>query len=436
MRRSVTIFSAVFIFLLTAALLQAGDVIFIKNGTIVPVKGEVIQNGGILIEGGKIVKIGEDIQVPPDAQVIDASGKYVYPGLIALMTGVGVTGYPGAGNDTDEIGVSTPHMDPFDAINPEDDTIDVTRIEGVTTVMTVSGSRSVINGKAVVLNLEGDLAEDLIRNRYAAQIINMGARVQDKYPSTLPGVMAVIREKLSEAKKYAEENGKRESEREDRYDRRRREGTKYKMEMEALRPVLERKVPVVFITRDEVTVRNALKIIKEFNLRGIIQASEGILKYADQIAQEKIPVIWAGTMAIPERWEPFDLNYHTAAVLEEKGVLFAFAEGGRGPGNRNIRNLPVSASISMAYGLSEEEAIKAITINPAKILGMEDTIGSLEEGKVANVVIWSGSPIQMKSRVDTVIINGKLIPRTSVQTRLYDKFKKIVEERTKKKKKQ
>lgn len=435
MKRSVGIFSAVSMFLLAAVSLQAGDVIFIKDGTIVPVVGEVIQNGGLLIEGGKIVKIGDGIQAPPDAQVIDASGKYVYPGMIALMTGVGVTGYPGAGDDMDEIGVSTPHMDPFDAINPEDDTIEVTRIEGVTTVMTMSGSRSVINGKSVVLNLEGDLAEDLILDRYVAQIINMGAKIQGKYPSTLPGVVSVIREKLSEAKKYAEEKGDRESEPENRWDRRRRESVKYKMEMEALRPVIERKVPVVLITRDEVTVRNALKIIKEYNLRGIIQASKGILKYADLIAQKKIPVIWAGTTSVPERWEPFDLNYHTAAVLAEKGVLFAFAEGGRGPGSRNVRNLPVPASISMAYGLSEEDAVKAITINPAKILGMEDTIGSLEEGKAANVVIWSGSPIQMKSRVHTVIINGKLIPRTSIQTRLYDKFKKIIEERTARKKK-
>ena len=291
MKRNVGIFSVVFMFLLASVSLQAGDVLFIKNGTIVPVDGKVIQDGGLLIEGGKIVKMGKDIQAPPDAQVIDAAGKYVYPGMIALMTGVGVTGYPGAGNDTDEIGVSTPHMDPFDAINPEDDTIEVTRIEGVTTVMTVSGSRSVINGKSVVLNLGGDLAEDLVSNRYAAQIINMGAREQDKYPSTLPGIMSVIREKLSEAKKYAENNGVEEEKFEDRRYRRRRDSVKYKMEMEALRPVIERKVPVVLITRDEVTVRNALKIIKEFNLKGIIQASTGILKYVEQIAKEKIPVI-------------------------------------------------------------------------------------------------------------------------------------------------
>lgn len=419
-----------------ANLAAASDAILIKNATLVPVKGMPIQNGALLIENGKISKIGSQIQPPAGAKVIDASGKFVYPGLIALMTAVGVTGYPRAGDDTDEVGTSTPHMDPYDAINPEDECIEVTRLGGITTVHTVSGSRSVINGKSVVLQLAGDLAEEMVVKRYVAQIVNMGAREENKYPSTQPGVVSFLRSKFDQAKEYAEKRSKKdEKDKEVHSEERGKENfTRLNLEMEALVPVVAGKVPVIFITSNEVTIRNALQIIKEYKLRGIIRASSGILKYADRIAEEDIPVIWAGTSAVPSRWEPHDVNYHTATVLAEKGILFTFDPGGYGLGNRNVRNIFMPATISAAHGLPEEKALEALTINAARILGIEDEVGSLEKGKTANVVIWTGSPIQGRSRAEKIIIEGKLIPMTSFQTRLYEKYTKIVHERMKRKK--
>jgi len=434
MRKKAYYLSGVLLFFLLTIFAQAQETILIKNGTIVPVVGNPIQNGSLLIQKGKIVKIGTDIKAPSDAKIIDVKGMYVYPGIVAPLTTVGVTGYPGAGSDTDEIGVSTPHMDPFDAINPEDECIEVTRIDGVTTVLTASGSRSVINGKAVIMNLEGDLAEDLVIKRYAAQIFNIGAKTQGKYPSTLMGVNSLIRDKLNQARFYAEKKKKSIEQAGEKKNEKREEPFKLDLEMEALIPVINKEVPVLFITSDEVTIRNALQIIKEYNLKGIIHARAGILKFVDQLVARKIPVIWAGTTTIPQRWEPFDLNYHTASVFAAKEVLFAFNESGRGPGSRNVRRQPVPASLSVAYGLSEEEAIKALTINPAKILGIDDQVGSLEKGKTANMIICSKSLIQLSSKIHTVIINGKVIPRTSIQTRLRDKFEKIVKERIRKKK--
>jgi imidazolonepropionase-like amidohydrolase len=439
MRRAAIVGSFVLGLLLAVTAAGAADVILIKNGTIVPVTGPAIQGGSLLIENGKIARIGKNIAAPAGATIIDASGKYVYPGLVAVMTSVGVTGYPGAGNDTDEVGVSTPHMDPYDAINPEDDCIEVTRVGGVTTVQTISGSRSVLNGKSVVLHLGGDLAEDLVCKRYVAQIINVAAREQGKYPSTIPGVIALLRDKFDQAKEYAEKQSKQKKIAGDNgQDEKEGKGAaapfKRSLELEALIPVVTGKVPVFFITYDELTVRKAIELIKEYNLKGVIQARAGVFKYLGKLAQEKIPVIWAGTTALPQRWDAYDKNFHTAAVLAAHGVMFAFDPGGWGPGNRNVRNLPVPAAISVAHGLSEEEAIKAMTINPARILGIDDMVGSLEVGKVANVVVWTGSPIQLRSRVDTVIIKGELVPMTSLQTRLYDKYSKLVKERIKQKK--
>jgi len=405
----------------------ADNVILIKNGTIVPIEGGPPVVGDILIENGTISEIGKNIPATAGAEVIDASGKFVYPGLIAVMTAVGVTGYPRAGNDTDEVGTSTPHMDPFDAVNPEDDCIEVTRIGGVTTVHTVSGSRSVINGKSIVLHLGGTLAEEMIARRYVAQVLNMGAIEQNKYPSTRPGVVSFLRSKLNEAKKFAENTSRSQKDSDDL--------SKRNLEMEALVPVVKGDVPVIFITGNEVTLRNALGLIEDYNLKGIIRAGSGILKYADRIAKANIPVIWAGTESLPQRWEPHDLNYHTAAVLAEKGILFTFDSGGYGLGSRNVRNITTPAAISVAHGLSEREALEALTINAAKILGIANEVGSLEKGKIANAAIWTGSPIQGRSRVEAVIIKGKRIPLTSFQTRLYDKFRKIVDERMERKKK-
>ena len=297
------LFLSIVVLMLLAAVpsVQGSDVILIKNGTIVPVTGDVIPNGSLLIKDGKIVEIGRNINAPEGALVLDAQGKYVYPGLVAPMTAIGVTGYPGAGNDTDETGISTPHMDPYDAINPEDECIEVTRLGGVTSVMTASGSRSVINGKSVVLNLEGNLAEELVIKRYVAQIFNVGARENGKYPSTLPGVLAVLRSKFNQALEYAIKAEQAENSKEAKGEKNARENSmpfKRNLEMDALVPVVQGKVPALFITSDEVTIRNALNLIKEYKLRGIIQARTGILKYADRLAEEKIPVIWAGTTVI------------------------------------------------------------------------------------------------------------------------------------------
>lgn len=434
MKKFTPIFLMLFLLIVAAKAGMADDVILIKNGTIVPLKGSSPTVGDLLIENGKISRIGKNIQAPSGAEVIDASGKYVYPGLVAVMTAVGVTGYPRAGNDTDETGTSTPQMDPYDAINPEDDCIDVTRVGGVTTVHTISGSRSVINGKSVILHLGGTLAEDMIAKRYVAQIFNIGATEQNKYPSTRPGVVSYLKTKLNQAKEYAKKQNKKDQKPggDKKSENDKEDFSKRDLAMEALIPVVTGKVTALFITNNEVTIRNALSIIEEYNLEGIIRAGSGILKYADRIAKAKIPVIWAGTESVPQRWEPHDLNYHTASVLAEKGILFTFDSGGRGPGSRNVRNITRPAAISVAHGLSEKHALEALTINPAKILGIADEVGSLEKGKIANVAIWTGSPLQGRSRVETVIIKGKLIPMTSFQTRLYDKFRKIVNERRKK----
>ena len=164
--------------ILLVSMANAQEIILIVNGKIRPIVGKPIDNGCLLIENGKVAKIGTYIQAPPKATVIDAKGMFVFPGMIALMTEIGVTGYPGAGNDVDELGVTTPQADPYDAINPEDSTIEVTRLGGITTAMTISGTMNVVNGKSVVINLDGNLAEEMILKRDVAQVFNLDAKAK------------------------------------------------------------------------------------------------------------------------------------------------------------------------------------------------------------------------------------------------------------------
>ncbi|MBE0664435.1 MAG: amidohydrolase family protein [Candidatus Aminicenantes bacterium] len=416
-----TVLFVITILLLSGMVHAAADAILIKNGTIVAVVGKTIVNGSVLIQNGKIAEVGAVIDAPANATIIDAKGMYVYPGMVAPLTAIGLTGYPGSDSDINEVGQSTPWIDPYEALNPEDETIDVTRIDGVTTALSAAGTAGIINGRAMALNLDGTLPRDMLLKRDVLLIFNMGARSKSGYPKTLPGILSFIREKLSKAKAAAapKKKGKKN------------EAPGKDMEMEVLLKVVKREMPVMFMTSNEVTIRLALELIEEFNLKGILFANGDILKYAERLAEKNIPLIWAGTMKMPERWEAIDKYYRTAAVLAQKGVLFAFSESSR-QGSRNVRRQPVPASLSVAFGLSEEDAVKALTINAAKILGIADQVGSLEKGKIANIFISTKPIIQLSARIRMVMINGRIIPLTSVQTMLYDKYKKIVQDRIKK----
>jgi len=394
--------------------------IVILNGKIRPVVGPALERGSLLIENGKITAVGPTVRVPKDARVIDASGMYVYPGMVAPLTALGLTGYPGAGNDVNETGLSTPFIDPFDGLNPEDETIAIARVDGVTTALTASGSARPINGRAIALHLDGNLAEEMILQRDVCLVFNTTVRQTNSYPSTYEGVSRFFDEKLGKAKQYMEKKKGGDVPRDP--------------ESEALMPVLEGRLPVVFVAHGEVPIRIALRLISDYKIKGILfSASSEILKYADQIAARGIPVIWGGTSQLPERWEPVDKNYHAAAVLAEKKILLALSESSY-QGSSNVRRQPVPASLSVAYGLPEEEAVKALTINPARIFGLDDRVGSLEAGKSADIIICTKPLIQASSKIKTVLIAGRIVPMENVQTRLRDKYRAIVRERMARKK--
>ncbi len=232
-----------------AAAARAQEAILIRNGTVVPVVGKSIPGGSVLIQNGRIAAVGTDVAAPAGAQVIDAKGMFVYPGMVAPLTSIGLTGYPGAGNDTNEIGTSTPQIDPYEALNPEDECVEVTRIDGVTTVLTAAGTNAPIDGKAIALNLDGNIPQEMVMKRDVLVVFNVANRSASTYPSTLAGIKALIRDKLNRAKQAAEKKDPKEP-------------AKWDPEMDTLARVLSRQLPVMFVTTDETTVRNAIELME------------------------------------------------------------------------------------------------------------------------------------------------------------------------------
>ncbi len=398
----------------------AQEAVVIKGGTIVPVSGPPIPGGSLVIEKDRISAVGKTVKVPAQARVMDATGLFVYPGLVAPLTAIGLTNYPGAGNDINEVGLSTPYLDPFEALNPEDETMAVARVDGVTSVLTAAGTSRLINGRVIALRLDGDLPEEMVLRRDVALVFNTSAKQAGTFPTTFEGVSRYFTDKLDKARLYADKKKAGDAARDP--------------EMEALAAVLDGGKPVVFVAQGEVPIRIALRLMADYKIKGILfTASNDILKYVDEIAARKIPVIWAGTTGLPDRWKPVDLNYHMAAGLSEKKILFALSESA-GQGGSNVRRMPVVASLSVAYGLSEDEAVKAITLHPARIFGLDDKIGSLEIGKSADLIVCTKPIIQASSKIRHVFIAGREIPQESVQTRLRDKYRTIVEERMGRKK--
>ncbi len=349
----------------------AQEALVIKGGTIIPVSGPSVAGGSLVIEKGRITALGKTVKTPAGARVVDATGQYVYPGLVAPMASLGLTGYPGAGSDINEIGPSTPYLDPFEALNPEDETIAVARVDGVTSCLTPAGISRLINGNLIALHLDGSLPEQMVLQRGVGLVFNTSVRQANAYPSTLEGVSRFFTDKLDKARQYAEKK---------------KGGEKaVDPEMEALAAVLDGGKRVVFQARDEVPIRIALRLMADYKIKGIL---------------------WTASNAIH----------------------FAFTDS-TGLGGSNVRRLPVPAALSTAYGLPEEEALKAITLNPARIFGLDDRIGSLDVGKSADVVVCSKPILQASSKIKHVFIAGREIPRQNVQTRLRDMYRPLVEER-------
>jgi imidazolonepropionase-like amidohydrolase len=397
--------------------------ILIKNGTIVPVTRPMIKNGDILIEGGKIVAVGKMIKPPAGAKVINAEGLYIYPGMIDAYSDLGMVevGMVSATVDTDETTKKvTPFLTVLDAINPDSTPIPVTRVNGVTTALVSPGSTNPIAGKAAVIDLAGRTVDEMLVKSDAAMIFSFtrrsfrGYESEERrgYPSTRMGIAALIRQTLIDTQDYLTKL--------EAWEKKGKKGLKppRNLTYEALIPVLKGEMPVMANVREAREIRVALDVADSFNLKLILLNAHECDQMMKEIKERNIPILVGNIFTNPDETKPYDFYYKLPLRLYKNGIKFAIYYGGA----HSVRNLPYSAAVAAAYGLPEEEALKSVTIYPAEILGVEDKVGSIEKGKLANLVIFTGDPLQVKSRVKHLIIKGKLIPLKNHDTELRDGY--------------
>jgi len=398
--------------------------IVLVGGTIHPVSGPEIPGGMILFDKGKITAIGTNLTLPPNTERIDVTGKHVYPGLVLATstTGLNEIGSVRATRDAVETGTINPNIRAEAGVNPESEIIPVTRANGITIAVTMPGG-GVVSGTAAALELDGWTWEEMTLKAPVGLIVNWPSmtisrarwerRTEEEQKKEREKQLEDLKNTFRDARSYMVAKKAGASGKGPRHDT--------DLRWEAMIPVLEGKVPVLLNASDLAQIEAAAAWADREKIRLVIVGGYDAWRAADLLKAHDIPVIAEPIHATPSRrWEPYDEPFTLPKKLFDAGVKFCISGGG---GYENERNLPYRAATAASYGLPADEALKAVTLYPAQILGLADRVGSLENGKDATLIVTTGNPLEITSNVEMEFIRGKSIPLTSRHTRLNDKYR-------------
>nr|WP_300003468.1 amidohydrolase [Tissierella sp.] len=380
--------------------------IFIKNAKIYTMKDRVIEGGSILISEGKIKEVGEKLDCPKDAEVVDAGGRMLTPGFVEAHCHLGMwedaIGFEGSdGNETTD--PITPQLRAIDAINPMDRTFREAREGGVTTAVTGPGSANVIGGTFAAIKTYGQRIDDMIIKEPVAMKIAFGENPKrvynskDKSPVTRMATASLLRETLFKAKAYMDKKDDKDTSKHPEFD----------MKLEALVPVMKREIPLKAHAHRADDIFTALRIAKEFNLDITLDhCTEGHL-IADELVKEGRAAIVGPSFGDRSKFELKNLTFDTPKVLVEAGLKIAITTDSP---VTPLQYLPLCAGLAHKAGLDEMEALKAITINPAEIIGIDNRVGSIEVGKDADLVIFDKNPLKdIDCETFMTMIDGKIV---------------------------
>ncbi|MEF7563976.1 amidohydrolase [Bacillus infantis] len=373
----------------------------ITNAKIFDGTGKKYENANLLIQDGKIQRLGEDLEIGEEYTVIDAAGKIVTPGLIDVHTHLGVheEGVGKEGQDFNETSAAaTAQVRAIDGINPMEKGFEDARRFGITTVQVMPGSANVIGGEMIVLKTAGQIIDDMVIRNPSGLKAATGENPKRFHggkgimPTTRMGVAAILREKFIEAQSYIENRKAGKADR--------------KLELENIAKVLNKEIPLRVHAHRADDIITILRLKREFGFDLTIEhCTEGHL-IAPFIAIHDVRVSVGPTMSSRSKVELADKGWHTLPALAEEGIAFSLTTDHPVVG---IEHLMTSAILAVKNGLNEEQALEAITINAARHLGVEDRVGSLEPGKDADFVIWSGDPFDLRSSVEETYINGERV---------------------------
>jgi imidazolonepropionase-like amidohydrolase len=410
--------------------IPARGVFAIRNARIVTVSGPDIENGTVVIRDGKIDAVGTNVTVPTGAQTIDGSGLSVYPGMIDAGTNMGLVEVPQGANgtvDTSEVGELNPNAKAIIAVNPHSAHIAVTRVEGITTTLSAP-TGGLISGQAALINLLGTAPSEMALVPHAALVINYpriggggGGFGGFQQPASLTETLTAnerqveqIRKMLRDAEAYGRAQDAYVKDKSlPRPDR--------NIVLESLVPYVRGEQPVILRADREAEIRGALKFAEEMKLKPIILGGDDAWKVASLLKDKNVPVILTGIFSLPNREDDaYDMLYELPAKLQQAGVRFCISTGDAGA---EVRNLPLYAGMAAAFGLSKADAVKAVTLYPAQILNVADRLGSIEVGKMANLVVTDGDLLEIRSHIKYLFIDGRPVVLTSRHTELNDAFK-------------
>ncbi|HTL96122.1 MAG TPA: amidohydrolase family protein [Gemmatimonadaceae bacterium] len=397
----------------------AGQTIAITGGKVYPVSGPPIENGTVLIKDGKIVAVGANVTVPSDAEKVDASGKWVTPGLVDAETQLGLVevGFGAGANESrarSEQGI-TPDFTSWDGLNPRSVLIPPAREDGITSVMSTPGG-GLIAGQAAMIDLFGDTRAEMILRAPAAMIASIGDGGGDGAPAKGQQI-AKLRELLQDTRYYEKHVTE--------FDRgQSRQMSTTPASLAALVPVLTGKIPLLINADEASDIQSAIDLAKEFGIKVIIGGGEEAWQVADHLAAAKIPVLAGAMSNIPTSFSTLGSRQDNVALLRKAGVLVALIGNGGGDEELfNVRNIRYEAGNAVGYGLSWNDALKAITQAPAEIFGVADRIGTLQAGHEANVVVWDGDPFEFATRAVAVYVRGQKqndVSRQDLLTKRYE----------------
>lgn len=393
-------------------------VFLLKNAEIHTITNGIIK-GDLLIKDGLIQEVGKTSQIK-DATEIDCSGKRIYPGFIDSGTRLGLVEVSSISltQDHGELGSFTPHMKALTAVNPSSVSIPVTRTNGVTTVITKpSGGR--FPGTAALIDLHG-YTPDQMFGGFECIYMNYPSsgrrgrwdrRTDEEIKTQKEKNLKTLAEIMNKASLYQQIDSARIASRQSQ--------TKYNPQMDALVPVIRGEQKIMIEVSKKSDILAAIELVNKYKLDAILSGMSEGWRVTDSLVKYNIPVITGPVLSMPSRnSDKYDRAYENASLMAKAGVKVAI----RTDQEENVRNLPFDAGFAATYGMGIDEALKAITINPAEIFGVADKYGSIETGKVANIFVCDGDPFEMKTVISHLFIKGWNVPIESRHTLLYDEF--------------
>ncbi len=407
--------------LLTATGPAAAQTIAITGGRVYPVSGPVIEDGTVLIRDGRIAAVGANVTVPADAQRIDAGGRWVTPGLVHGGTDLGlVLMQTGGMRETVEVSQSGDVNAAFnvaEGIDPAALTIGPALREGVTTAVSAP-SDGLVAGQAVVVDLVGETVPDMLVRSPAAMVAGLGERGKNGGGGSRAGAVQRLRDLLRDAREYA-------ARRADYRANRMQALSAPEEDLQALQPVLAGEVPLYVIAQRRSDIENALRLADEFRLRLAIWGGAEAWKSAEALASRRVPVLVNAYADRPD-FEAPGATLENAARLSAAGVPVMLTDDGPSfERNTHFRGLRFAAGEAVRNGMPWDSALAAVTLTPARTFGIADRYGSLDPGKVANVVVWSGDPFEFASEAETIIVRGAAVRPRTRQEELRERYREL-----------